>query len=233
MKVSKSSNRFPLVVATVLATILLGACSGSQQDDEALDAQNDQQANLGEDDAAEGNNAGNLNNNGGNQQYQQGADVNNATEDEETASEESNPTLDNSGGDNTEAYPMQEAAPYQQAVAPYQQAAVPMNQAPMNAAPMNATQTAMPEAAPAPAAAAATAESPIAGGRVRYVREGGVQVMNAPNGSAVLTLDQGEHPLTWEENGWLRITNGMYVPADALSDKGVPRAKSGTGGWAH
>jgi hypothetical protein len=81
------------------------------------------------------------------------------------------------------------------------------------------------DAAPAPAPAGDTA--PIPGGRVRYVPEGGVQVVSAPNGDPVVTLNQGDHPLTWEESGWLKLANGMYVPSGSLSDKGVPRPYTG------
>lgn len=221
MKVQFPSHRITQFVAVALAALALSACSGSQQDEEELDVEGEnQQANLGNDDAAEGNGQENYtnNNNGGNQQYQQGAEVNNATEEEEEFTED-NPTLN--GGEQVADVPI-ENAPVD--AAPVE--AAPMNAAPMNAAPMNAAAPA--NAALAPAPASTTAESPVPGGRVRYVREGGVQVMNAPNGTPVQTLDQGEHPVTWEENGWLRITNGMYVPADAMSDKGVPRPQSGT-----
>lgn len=208
-------TRVASILVSTLAALALVACSSSQQDEEALDAQDDQQANLGEDDAAEGNGQENYvdNQGGGNNQYaqDQGADVNSDTSDEEMA--DTDPTLNGAATDVPVSNP------------------APMNAAPMNAAPMNTQAAAMPmQAASAPAAA--TAESPIPGGRVRYVREGGIQVMNAPNGTPVLTLDQGEHPVTWEENGWLRITNGMYVPADAMSDKGVPRSTS-SGSWTH
>ena len=69
--------------------------------------------------------------------------------------------------------------------------------------------------------------APIPGGRVLYVPEGGVQVVSEPNGSPIVTLNQGDHPLTWEESGWLKLANGMYVPVGSLSEKGVPRPFSG------
>lgn len=206
MKVSHPAHRFMLAATTACLALSLGACSGSQQDEENLEAESEnEQANLGEDDAAEGNGQGNFNNNGGNQQLQNGADVNNATE-EETANE-ANPTLDNSAGGAQEVADVPvETMPVQQA-APMQAAAEPM----------------------APASAQPTAESPVAGGRVRYVRQDGIQILNAPNGQPVHSLNQGDHPVTWEENGWYRITNNMYVPVDAMSDTGVPRAQSARG----
>lgn len=203
--------RVASILLSSLAALALVACSGSQQDQEELEAEDNQQANLGEDDAAEGNGQENYDNEGGgNNQYaqEQGADVNSDTAEEEGA--EADPTLDDTA---TAEAPVAEPAP-------------------MNAAPQ---QAAMPQQAAAPVAAQTagpTAESPVPGGRVRYVREGGIQVMSAPGGTPVQTLDQGEHPVTWEENGWLRITNGMYVPADSMSDKGVPRSPA-SGSWAH
>lgn len=71
--------------------------------------------------------------------------------------------------------------------------------------------------------ASTSTKAPIPGGRVRYVPEGGVQVVSEPNGSPILTLTQGDHPLTWEEAGWIKIADGMFVQAGALSDSGVPR----------
>ena len=82
-------------------------------------------------------------------------------------------------------------------------------------------------AAPSASPAAGGPQAPVAGGRVRYVKEGGVQVMSAPGGAPVFTLEQGDHPVTWEENGWLRLNTGMYVPADSLSDRGVGRPNNG------
>ncbi len=93
--------------------------------------------------------------------------------------------------------------------------------------PGNATAGATPAATPPP-----TGATPVAGGRVRYVKQGGVQAVSAPGGQPVMTIEQGEHPVTWEENGYLRIANGLYVPVDALSDKGVARPVT-AGGWAH
>ena len=81
-------------------------------------------------------------------------------------------------------------------------------------------------AAPAvPASAPPTGSTaPIPGGRVRYVPAGGVEIFSSPGGGQVVgTLQQGEHPLTFEENGFLRIAEGWYVPVGVLSDTGVGR----------
>ena len=95
--------------------------------------------------------------------------------------------------------------------------------APANAAPANAAPAPATAAAPAPAAPADGA--PVAGGRVRYIKKGGAQIVSAPGGAPVGQLEQGDHPVTWEENGYYRVANGMYIPKSAVSEKGVPRAR--------
>lgn len=82
-----------------------------------------------------------------------------------------------------------------------------------------------PPAEPANAQPAPSDAAPLPGGRVRYAKQAGVPVMSQPGGgSAIRTLNQGDHPVTWEENGFLKLANGMYVPVDAMSDQGIPRA---------
>lgn len=128
----------PMILASGLA--IFAGCSGSQQEDENLDAtengKEDNKAennNLGQDDAAEGNGQENfVDNDGKADAGAQGADVNSAT----AATESLNSTLD---------------------------AGTP---------PVNTAAAATPS--PAPAAAAGGEGSPIAGGRVRYVKAGGV-----------------------------------------------------------
>lgn len=180
-------------MASVLA--LYTGCSGSQQEDENLEATDENgdksNENLGQDDAAEGNGQENYVDNNEGKDNAQGAATNSATEQLDS-------TLDNQG------------------------ATPPVNTA--------ATNTATP---PAPPPAAAGGEgSPVPGGRVRYVKAGGVQAVNAPGGQPVMMIEQGEHPVTWEENGYLKIANGVYVPVDAMSDKGIARPTT-AGGWAH
>lgn len=82
-----------------------------------------------------------------------------------------------------------------------------------------------PASNPAPAEpAASSAQAPIEGGRVRYVREGGAKVTSqASGGDIVRTLEQGEHPVTWDEGGAYRVGPGMYVSKDSMSDIGIPR----------
>jgi hypothetical protein len=226
-----SKNKLVNIVAT-LAVMTAFGCSSSQQDEENLevnDQQQDgqeegqegqagdegqaaaqgtnQQGDLGNDDAAEGN---------GQENYVDGENANEAENGAETNSEVTDDTAE-------EAFPVNNMDNMTASNN------VPVETVPTNA-PMNnigmATNASMPAAEPAPMAAAAAPQSdvaPIPGGRVRYVPAGGVQVLSAPGGGAVATLEQGDHPVTWEENGYLKIGNGMYVPVGSMSDAGVAR----------
>ena len=199
----KTGISFKLVMTLTMAAGVFGAlggCSGQQQNqDENLETTQQ------EGDAAQGNAANETAAQGeapsDTDLAANGADINSATTDDAA---QLDATLNGAGAANTAA-------------------------APMNPASTGAGNAAMPgAAAPAPAAPAAGGpEAPLAGGRVRYVKEGGVQVVNSPGGSPVFTLEQGDHPVTWEENGWLKLNTGMYVPADALSDQGVGRPGNG------
>lgn len=187
-----------------LGLTMFTACSGQQQtQDENLETteeNNNSGNNLGGDDAGEGNGQENLvqESSSPNDLAGDGAELNSATAND-TAPVDA--TLN--GG------------------------MPPAN--PAESAPTNMAAASTPATAPAPASAAVSADGqvPIPGGRVRYVKEGGVQAFSAPNGSPVATLEQGEHPVTWEENGWIRIATGMYVPADSMSNQGVGRPQSG------
>jgi len=180
--------------------VLSTACSSAQQDQEELDVSDEQydqynQENLGEDDAAEGNGQENYyDNNQQYDQYNQGADINNDTSNEFA--------YDNSEGFSNIMNPTLDNS-----------ASMPMTN---SSAPMSSNSM----AAPAPTY---SDRAPVPGGRVRYVRGGGVQVVNSPGGAPIFTLETGDHPVTWEENGWLRLSTGMYVPVDAMSDRGVAR----------
>jgi len=230
----------------LIGLCLTGAfgCSDSESDDENLEtSDNSNKGDLGGDDAKEGNGQENYVDTDEGKGGKGGADVNSATADG-----------GDGGGGGGSGNLLGEAGagdmPPSNAAAG---GAAPLNAAPLNPAagnpaagnlaagapPVNAAKASAPAAAtPPPAepsaatAAASGPNSPMTGGRVRYVKDGGVQAVNAPNGSPVATLEQGEHPITWEENGWLKITTGMYVPADGMSNTGVPRPQTG-GGWAH
>jgi hypothetical protein len=205
-------NLSPLLLGislVVAGTGFMAGCSDSQDDDDDLQSSNDNNnGDLGNDDAAEGNGQENFVDNDDKSGSKDSADVNSATTDA-PATDAPNATLDGGGKD-----------------------AAAANPAPVNAAPANATAGgAAPAAAGKGGGSDGSDKAPVQGGRVRYVKEGGVQVVNAPNGSPVMTLEQGEHPVTWEENGFLKISSGMYVPVDSLSDKGVARPMS-SNRWA-
>ena len=192
-------------IVTILAGAL-GACSGQQQQDENLETsqQGGDSGDLGKDDAAEGNGQENIVKDGPSSgDAASGADINSVTQDD----------AELSASLNGETPP-----PAANMLAP-DGASAPTNSA--LAAPGT------PSPAPGPAPASGGNQAAVPGGRVRYVKEGGVQVMSAPGGSPVFMLEQGDHPVTWEENGWLKLTTGMYVPVDSLSDLGIGRPASG------
>lgn len=222
MKATKAIRIFG-VLSTAALLSLGTACSSSQQDEEDLELSDDensnQQGNLGEDDAAEGNGQENFEEGTNDYEGNQGADVNSETTNEfEDGGDQFFNAGNNANTGNANMNTGMNAAPVNDGMN-----AAPVNAA-MNAAPVNMGMTG------GGAVASPSERAPIPGGRVRYVREGGVQIVNSPGGSPVASLEQGDHPVTWEENGWLRISNGMYVPIDAMSDKGVSRA-SGMKAW--
>lgn len=209
MKINTLYTKKLFTAVGLTVTLGLIGCSGQQQaDEEDLQMSDDDEAegeNLGQDDANEGNGQENFVDGEDNEQSdeQQAADANSATEDfDGTNNGDQLGALDNGA----------QTAPNNNA---------PLNNTAGGAFPMNASAPMSNAAAFAPAPTDGTA--PIPGGRVRYVREGGVQVVSGPGGSAVLTLDQGEHPVTWEENGMLRLHTGHYVAPESMSDLGVPR----------
>ena len=204
-------------------------CSEAASDDENLEtSDNTNKGDLGGDDANEGNGQENYVDDDEGKNDHGGADANSAT------GQAANPAATDGNGNLLGADGAGNAPAN----------AAPSEAPPLNTPPANATaNAAFPEAPPAnvqqasapaaaPAAASVGANSPISGGRVRYVKDGGIQAVSAPNGSPVATLEQGDHPVTWEENGWLKINSGMYVPSDGMSNSGVARPQSG-GGWAH
>jgi hypothetical protein len=169
---------------------LYGCASGG--DDDENGAQANDNSDLGNDDAHDGNHQEDYTDNDDKGGNKDSADVNSSTE-----------SLD-----------AQLDKPANNATPP------PANNA---APPANATAAATPPPAAQKAPADGGPQAPVQGGRVRYVKQGGVQAVSAPNGQPVMTIEQGEHPVTWEENGFLKIANGLYVPVDSLSEKGVPR----------
>ena len=199
-----------LAFLTTALSLTLTACAGSSDDEDGNLANNSQAANadMGGDDAAEGNGQENYVDAGKDPKDGGGAGINS----------------------DTGASPPPDAG-----ANPASPDALAAELPPTNAPPANAQPAPAPDAkaaAPAPAAAAGGPQAPVQGGRVRYVKAGGAQAVNAPNGSPVMTLDQGEHPVTWSENGWLKVAEGVYLPAEAMSDRGVTRIK-GPRSWGH
>jgi hypothetical protein len=219
--------REALAISAILSLISLFNCSGSQQDEEGLetteDTEDTAQGTEDTEDTETGDYAqgqeGNGQENYADDQYEQqmdeaaNNDLGNDTQATDTYAEEG--TLNDGGGDfmgeETEAtaMPIEDTA---MAEAP------PMEEAPQDFADDGGG---MGQSAPSGPTA------PIPGGRVRYVPEGGVQVFSAPNGSPVTNLEQGDHPVTWEDQGWLKITNGAFVPQGSMSDQGVGRPDYG------
>ena len=223
-----------LLLSACLSAVGTYGCSDAASDDENLEtSENTNKGDLGGDDAKEGNGQENYVDADEGNTDKGGADVNSAT------GQGSNTTGAGSSGNLLGTGSAGNALANAPANAPAN--AAPAEEPPLNASSANAAlpvappneapQTAAPAGA-APPAAVAGANSPISGGRVRYVKDGGIQAVSAPNGSPVATLEQGDHPVTWEENGWLKINSGMYVPTDGMSNSGVARPQTG-GGWAH
>ena len=244
----KKFHPYTLLFTAAICLGSLTACSSSEGDEENLEAnKNGNQGDLGGDDAAEGNGQENFVDSG---ESKGGAEVNSdtsasATDPGASADSGSNPlALGNasSPGGNATA-PVANAAPSNGNSTKNSaggDSSAPANDASQGTPAVNDNDTKQAKAGgattktPAPVAASSSNDpmAPRPNGRVRYVKEGGVQVVNAPNGSPVMTLEQGDHPVTWEENGWLKLADGLFVPVDGLSSKGVGRAKGGQS-WSH
>jgi len=227
-------------VSLIAAMFSIAACSGQQQQDDDLDVTvgelegeyDYQEGNeLGEDDAYEGNGQENFveesdnQENYGDSNYNYNEETNSDTDSETAANNYANninATLtdygssdelvsdeDLSTGDYANAAPL-----------------VPVVTDDMTAAPMASGSAGYP--------AASSSSAPIPGGRVRYVMEGGAQVTSGPGGSIILTLTQGDHPVTWEENGFFKMAEGYYISPESLSERGVGRPISGSrwGGYS-
>lgn len=74
--------------------------------------------------------------------------------------------------------------------------------------------------------AAASSASYTPGGRVLYVLPGGTQSFSAKEGGAPMNfLNQGEHPLVFEEGEWARTHDGAFIPKTSLTTSPVGRNK--------
>lgn len=214
-------------ISLLFSSALLFACSGQQQAQEELEVDQGYEqgkgGDYGQDDAAEGN---------GQEETVESSDQENYADDysENAYGEQMNATLGNDTQASEADYSNYgEGAQYasdnsQNSYSGAELSDETLSDYSNTTTAIENVPTDYSDASAAPAVSGNLA--PVAGGRVRYVPVGGVQIYNGPNGQPVGSLGQGEHPITWEEGGWLKITDGMYVPAGSLSDEGVGRPAS-------
>ena len=198
MTVAPKFKHFTLVLCLSGMPLALSSCSGQQQEDTGDIITNT------DDGSGDGGSASNDENESDGGDDGSGSEASGGGDDGGTAAADG-------GEDGAEAPATNPAGGEATAAAP------PAN--PAGAAPAAAA----PGGAPA-AAAPASEQAPIAGGRVRYVKESGTNVTSqAGGGSVVRTLSQGDHPVTWEDGSAYKIGTGMYVAKEAMSDTGIPR----------
>ena len=233
----KTSLSIIWLLGCLMAVSLLSACSSAAGDEENLDAEKaGNQSNLGQDDAAEGNGQENFvdaGNSGGasaevNSDTSAGGDLDLGTPTNDAAG--AGTPINSAGNLTTGANPS--TANSSTSLLGSADLAAPTNNAVNLKVPAaansteNAPNTPSVDKSPEPMAPASTGGlTPRSNGRVRYVKEGGVQIKNSPNGSPVMNLEQGDHPVTWEENVMLKVADVLYVPVDGMSDKGVGRSR--------
>lgn len=69
-----------------------------------------------------------------------------------------------------------------------------------------------------------TIETSSSAGRVKYVVSRS-NLYNQPDGQAVSSLEQGDHPLVFDEGVWNRTSDGYYVPTRDLTERPIGRSK--------
>jgi hypothetical protein len=94
---------------------------------------------------------------------------------------------------------------------------VPSNVVPVVEAPPEETVVPMETPAVAPASG---------NGVVKYVRSP-TSIVDQPGGASVGTLEQGDHPLVWDDGQFAKLPNGKMVPSSSLSDQGIGRVRAG------
>jgi len=67
---------------------------------------------------------------------------------------------------------------------------------------------------------------PASGGTVRYVLKGGAKAYNQPHGKIVRNFEQGDHPLVSADGEWVRTSDGTFVSSSDVTTRPIPRAKS-------
>ncbi len=66
---------------------------------------------------------------------------------------------------------------------------------------------------------------PSEGGLVKYVLQDGTALRDQPAGSSVRSMEQGDHPLVFDEGEWSRTSDGYYVSTIEITPDPVPRRK--------
>jgi hypothetical protein len=67
--------------------------------------------------------------------------------------------------------------------------------------------------------------APQGGGLVKYVLQDGTALRDQPAGSSIRSLEQGDHPLVFDEGEWSRTSDGYYVSTIEITPDPVPRRK--------
>ncbi|RYZ59493.1 MAG: hypothetical protein EOP07_03775 [Proteobacteria bacterium] len=70
------------------------------------------------------------------------------------------------------------------------------------------------------------APAATSGGTVRYITRSGTSAYDRPQGQVVKNYEQGDHPVVTADGEWVRTSDGMFVPSSSVTTRPVPRAKS-------
>lgn len=62
-------------------------------------------------------------------------------------------------------------------------------------------------------------------GLVKYVTASGSTLHTEKNGNVLRNLEQGDHPLVFDEGEWSRTSDGYYIPSMTLTTDPIPRRK--------
>ncbi|MFW7381703.1 MAG: hypothetical protein ACOH5I_23040 [Oligoflexus sp.] len=69
-------------------------------------------------------------------------------------------------------------------------------------------------------------------GLVKYVMANGSTLHSQPDSSVIKNLEQGDHPLVFDEGEWSRTSDGFYIPSMTLTRDPIPRRKL-KANWAY
>ena len=80
------------------------------------------------------------------------------------------------------------------------------------------------EEAAAPEETPETEATYTPGGRVKYIMSGGATLFSSMEGGEPAgMLEQGDHPVVFEEGEWARTSDGLYLPVSSLSTEPIGR----------